>query len=207
MDFNVSELIQNYGALFYPIAFIWAALEGETFVIFAGIAAQRGWLEIELLFLAAGLGSFVGDQVFFLLGRKYGNRIVKRFPKVRPSVRYALRWCEKHAIGFILSYRFMYGVRNISGIAVGMTKISWRKFMLWNGIAAFLWSASFCAAGYAIGEFVSYVRPPEEAVHETVRDIMLIIVCVFVLYVLFRWISKRHYYNRIRKRHKKAGRG
>ncbi len=45
---DVNQLIADYGGWFYAITFLWTFLEGETFVIFAGAAAQTngfgpGW--------------------------------------------------------------------------------------------------------------------------------------------------------------------
>ncbi len=82
---EIYQLIQNYGDWIYLIAFFWAALEGETFVIFAGLAAQRGYLNIYELIFSVGLGSLVGDQICFWLGRCYGARILHHFPKLEPT--------------------------------------------------------------------------------------------------------------------------
>ncbi len=74
--------IKDYGLWFYPITFIWTALEGESFVIFAGLAAQKGLLNILPLFLSAWSGSFFGDQVVFWIGRQYGTKVLKRMPRL-----------------------------------------------------------------------------------------------------------------------------
>jgi hypothetical protein len=63
---QIQDLIHQYHDLFYLITFVWTALEGETFIVFAGLAAQKGVLNVWFLFLAAWLGSMCGDQFFFL---------------------------------------------------------------------------------------------------------------------------------------------
>src|SRR5262249_37844356 len=120
-----SYLAHRYGELFYLITFAWTAIEGETFVIIAGYLAQKGYLNIGALFMAAWFGSFLGDQIVFTLGRRYGMRILDHFPKIEPAVERAIGWLERYAILFILSYRFIYGVRNVSGIAVGLSHVPW----------------------------------------------------------------------------------
>lgn len=161
---HVLGLIREHGEWFYLITFIWTALEGETFVIFAAWAAQAGYLQIEWLFLAAMLGTITGDQCYFFIGRRYGTKFLQRFPKQKPKVDKVLGWIEKYSTGFILSYRFIYGVRNISGFAVGMSNVSWRKFTLLNIVAAFIWASSFCAAGYFLGGAIEsfFEKNPEK---------------------------------------------
>src|SRR5258705_356945 len=67
------------------------------------------------------------------------------------GVETALRWLERYNTGFILSFRFIYGVRNISSFAMGMSAVRWQRFLCLNFLAAGLWAASFVAAGYFLG--------------------------------------------------------
>jgi membrane protein DedA with SNARE-associated domain len=143
--------IQHYGSLFYLLTFLWTAIEGETFVIFAGYAAHLGLLDLHWLILAAWAGSFCGDQVYFFLGWRYGPRLVKRFPKWQPSVDRAMDLLLKYNIGFILSFRFIYGVRNVSSFAIGLAGVSWARFSILNFFAAGIWATSFAGTGYLFG--------------------------------------------------------
>jgi membrane protein DedA with SNARE-associated domain len=149
MEFD--HLIAEHGAWFYLIAFAWTFLEGETIVIFAGFAAAQGLLNPILLLAATGLGSFAGDQSWFWVGRHFGLRLLDRFPRWRHGVDAALRWLERYDTGFILSFRFIYGVRNFSSFAMGMSAIRGRRFLILNFLAAALWAAGFIAVGYFLG--------------------------------------------------------
>jgi membrane protein DedA with SNARE-associated domain len=188
---EINQLIQNYGDWIYLIAFFWAALEGETFVIFAGLAAQRGYLNMFELIAAVGLGSLMGDQICFWLGRCYGTHLLDRFPKLQAGVNIAIIWLEKHAVGFILSYRFMYGIRNVSSIAIGMSHLTWQKFAFWNAIAAFAWAVAFSNVGYAFGGLVANVPEGEDVIASRIHQGMIIVLGLFVLVMGFRVISTR----------------
>ena len=185
-------LIQQHSDFFYLVTFVWTALEGETFVIFAGLAAQRELLTVYLLFICAALGSMFGDQVMFFVGRIYGRRIVHRFPKLIPKLEKIFKALEKYSVSFILSYRFMYGVRNVSALAIGMSQITWRHFALWNATASFLWSAAFVGVGYLFGDFMErFGFGSEDAVNFEVRNIMLAALGLFLLIIALRVIHAR----------------
>lgn len=189
---EVLNLIHQHGDLFYLITFVWTALEGETFVIFAALAAQRGFLNIGGLFAAAWLGSFFGDQVLFLVGRVFGTRILARFPKLKPKTDKVLKTLEKYAVVFILSYRFMYGLRNISSIAVGLSHLSWRRFAFLNFSAAFIWALAFCGAGYVFGNVIEHLgRRKNEVVVYSVRELMLTALGLFILIIVTRVVFLR----------------
>ena len=63
---SLTSLIEDYG---YLALLIGTFLEGETILVLAGFAAQRGHLEIEWVIVVAFIGSFSGDQLFFYIGR------------------------------------------------------------------------------------------------------------------------------------------
>jgi membrane protein DedA with SNARE-associated domain len=172
MQFN--QLIAQHGAWFYLIAFIWTYLEGETIVIFAGFAAAQGLINPVLVLAATGLGSFAGDQSWFWAGRHFGSKLLGRFPRWHRGVDMALRWLEHYDTGFILSFRFIYGVRNFSSFAMGMSAIRGRRFLALNFAAATFWAASFIAIGYFLGHAFRAV------LGDVARDFGLALLGVFI---------------------------
>jgi membrane protein DedA with SNARE-associated domain len=148
---DVSQLIAAHGPSFYLLAFVWTFLEGETVVVFAGFAAAQGLLNPAAVLLTVWLGSFGGDQCWFWIGRHFGQRVLRRFPPWRSGADAALAWLERYNAGFILTFRFIYGVRNISSFAMGLSAIHWQRFMWLNLLAAGLWAASFIGTGYFLG--------------------------------------------------------
>ena len=60
------QWLQEYG---YIILFLWSILEGELGLIMAGIMCHTGHMVIPIAILVAGLGGFVGDQIYFYIGR------------------------------------------------------------------------------------------------------------------------------------------
>src|SRR5713226_4442825 len=183
MDLN--QLIADNGACFYVIAFVWTFLEGETVVLFAGFAAAQGLVDPLLLLGAAWLGSFAGDQLYFWLGRQFGVKLLDRFPRWRHGVDGALRWLERYDAGFILSFRFIYGVRNFSSFALGLSAVKWDRFLRLNFAAAGLWAASFIAIGYFLGHAFRAV------LGDLARSFGLAMLAVFVLIGTIMWLLHR----------------
>jgi len=182
---DLDRLIAEYGAYTYLIAFVWTFLEGETIVLFAGFAAAQGLLNPFLLLVAAWLGSFAGDQLYFWIGRHFGLAILSRFPRWRHGVESALSWLERYNTGFILSFRFIYGVRNLSSFAMGLSAIRWQRFLLLNFLAAGLWATSFIAVGYFLGHAFRAV------LGHLVRSFSLLMLGAFVAFSVAVWLAHR----------------
>ncbi|HEX3500737.1 MAG TPA: DedA family protein [Stellaceae bacterium] len=150
-QFDIRNMVVRHGHWFYLITFLWTFVEGETFVIFAGTFAAQGLLDPLFLLLSAWLGSFSGDQLYFYIGRRFGGKLLHRYPRWRPGVDTALAFLRRYSTGFILSFRFTYGVRNFSSFAMGMSGLIWRRFLALNFVAAGLWATTFVGAGYLLG--------------------------------------------------------
>ncbi len=154
---DIYELIQRHGTWFYTITFVWAFLEGETFLIFAGAAAAQGALDVWILMLCAATGTFCGDNVYFLLGRRFGHALLNKNPKRKRAAEKVFELLRKYDVAFILAYRYLYGVRMISAFAIGMSGMDFGKYAFWNGVASALWAFSFAMTGYLFGEVLENV--------------------------------------------------
>ncbi len=190
---DVAELIREYQNLFYAITFGWAFIEGETFLIFAGAAAFKGDLDIYILILAAWLGSFCGDQCWFALGRLFGARLLVRLPKLKAGVSVTMDMVQKYDVLFILSFRFIYGVRNVASPALGMNGYPWSRFAVFNFIAAFVWANSFAWGGYFIA------RAFEELLGDISENFGLVMLGVFVIVCCILFFVHRLGQKRYRK--------
>ena len=66
-----------------------------------------------------------------VLGRApLGPRLLERFPRWQRRVDAALRWLERYDADFILTFRFIYGVRNFSSFAMGLSAVRARRFLV-----------------------------------------------------------------------------
>jgi membrane protein DedA with SNARE-associated domain len=151
---DLASLIQSYG---YPVVFLGTVLEGETVLALAGLAAHRGYLALPWVIAVAAAGGFLGDQVYFLVGRLYGPRVLARFPKLAPGVERVTRALDRYGAPIVVLVRFMYGLRTVAPIAIGMTGMHWPRFALFNALGAAAWAALIGSLGYALGNALTLV--------------------------------------------------
>jgi membrane protein DedA with SNARE-associated domain len=110
---------------------------------------------------------------------------LNRFPRWRYGVETALRWLERYNTGFILTFRFIYGVRNIWSFAMGMSAIRWQRFLALNFLAAGVWAMSFVAAGYFLGHAFRAV------LGNLARSFSLVMLGAFVAFASAVWLAHR----------------
>ncbi|HLB14719.1 MAG TPA: DedA family protein [Burkholderiales bacterium] len=145
---DLASLVQTYG---YLAVFIGTLLEGETVLALAGLAAHRGYLALPWVIAVAALGGFLGDQIYFLVGRRNGARVLARFPRLAPGIERIERLLERYGAPIVVLVRFMYGLRAVGPIAISMTSMHWTRFAAFNALGATLWATLVASLGYALG--------------------------------------------------------
>jgi len=146
------ELIRQHGDVVYTLMFAYAASHSLLLALFGGYAAYSGALSFGTLLAACWLGSFAGDAVRFWIGRRYGRRLLVRYPSFEKTVQTVTRLADRHYVWMILLHRYPHGIRGIAGFAYGMSELRWLPFLGLNFVAAGVWSGAVVSAGYASGQ-------------------------------------------------------
>jgi len=144
----MEDLIANFG---YAAVFIGTFLEGETILALAGVAAAHGYMSYWAIVGVAIVGAFLGDQVCFFIGRRYGLRVLNRFPRLAakaPRVQELLRRWDAPAV---IGLRFAYGLRIAGPIVIGTCGISPWRLAFFNFIGTLLWAPLIAGIGYLAG--------------------------------------------------------
>jgi membrane protein DedA with SNARE-associated domain len=144
----IESLISQYG---YLAILVGTFLEGETILVLGGLAAHRGLLWLPGVMACAFVGSLASDQIFFFIGRRHGAEFVARRPRLQAGVARARPLVERYNTLIILVFRFLYGLRNVTPLALGMSDVSALRFALLNVIGAAAWSIAIAALGWYVG--------------------------------------------------------
>jgi membrane protein DedA with SNARE-associated domain len=151
--------LKEYG---YIILFFWSILEGEMGLIMGGIMSHTGDMWLPMAIFIAGLGGFVGDQIYFYIGRYNKNYIHNKLRSQRRKFAISHLLLKKYGWPIIFVQRYMYGLRTIIPMAIGITKYSSKKFAFINLISAWMWAALTIIPAYFYGEellnFIHWIK-------------------------------------------------
>ncbi|MGB5866821.1 MAG: DedA family protein [Arcobacteraceae bacterium] len=131
-------LMKAYG---YIILFAWSILEGEMGLIMAGLLSHTGDMWLPAAIFVAGLGGFAGDQIYFYIGRYNKSYVYKKFKGQRRKFALAHLLLKKYGWPIIFAQRYMYGMRTIIPISIGLTRYSAKLFAFINLLSAWCWAA------------------------------------------------------------------
>jgi membrane-associated protein len=153
-----SHLVADASGWAYGIIFLFAFLDvlvpvvpSEASVITAGVVAATGGLNLPLLIVSAAAGAFLGDNTAYLIGRRFGTRVAERFfhsGKARKTLDWAERQLAERGGELIAVSRFIPGGRTAITLSAGPVEFPWRRFALFDAIAALIWALYASLLGY-----------------------------------------------------------
>ena len=126
----------------------------ETAVIMGGVAAGNGSQNLFLVILAGATGAFLGDNLAYVLGRRFSPWINRR-AETRPKTAKRLEWARDQikARGgpLLVTARFIPGGRTALTVTSGLTHQPQGWFARWIGVAAVVWATYAAGLGFVFG--------------------------------------------------------
>ena len=144
--------LQVDSVISYVIAIIIPALDAilpvlpsETVIIALGVAtAGSADPRIALLVACAAVGAFLGDNLSYLLGRRFGPRVERRFFGSEKGARrraWAERSLERYGMPLIVVCRFVPGGRTAVTLCCGIVGYDRRRFVIATAASGVIWAA------------------------------------------------------------------
>jgi membrane protein DedA with SNARE-associated domain len=184
----IQGLIARYGL---AAIFIGAGVEGETSVIAGGVFAHKQFFPLWAVIAAAATGSFGADQLCFYAGRHYrGYPLVRRMTG-KVAYAKAMKKLERHPTAFILGFRFLYGLRTVSPMAVGTSQVKARTFLLLNAIAALIWAILFTGIGYGFGGSIERTFRRSTLTEHVPLALTALLLILIAVSQIVRWLHHR----------------
>ncbi len=142
------QFVSDYG---YLAVFIWTFIEGETVFLAAAALAAAGVLTPPGVILSAAAGAFSGHLCFFAVGRRYGLRIIERFPALHRRRGQFERIFHDYAHWSIFVFQYLYGTRIAAAILFGTTAIPFARFCWLQLVNCLSWSLVVYTIGHLLG--------------------------------------------------------
>lgn len=159
-------------------------------IIGATLAATVIPEHLYIIFFSLFLGCTLSAWIAYCLGRFLGRKLLKLpfFSKFLSKKRVAKmkKFYDKRGPFALIFGRFIpFGVRNALYMSSGMSKLSFPKFALWDGLACFIWSLASFSLYYTLGKNI-------EALYTNVKWANLAIFGAFSVTVIgIIWYKKR----------------
>lgn len=182
---DINNLISQYG---YAALVIGSLAEGETITLLGGVAAHQGLLKFWLVVIAVAFGGMFGDQLLYFIGRRFGDRILRRFSHQKVRIRRAQHMIQHRPYLFVIGTRFMYGFRVIGPLLIGASRLPPKMFLPLNILGAIIWALLFTTLGYLGGEAIG---PWLHHLDAHLKHWIWLILIVVLVVAAHWWLKRR----------------
>ena len=128
----------------------------ETLVAFAGYLAFTGELSLIPAFAAAFLGTACGITLSYGLGRMGGAYLVGKYGAhlhlTEDKLVKVRHWFGRFGRWVLLVGYFFPGIRHLTALTAGASRLTFPVFVLFAYAGGFLWSLTFILIGYSFGK-------------------------------------------------------
>ena len=147
----MEEFIRDWG---YIALFLYSFGGGFVGLAIASVLSYSGDLNIYVCIIIAAISNFIGGQFLFFLARKNKNYEKDMIKKYGRKIALAHLLMKKYGSFVIFVQKYIYGIKTLVPLAMGITKYSALKFTIFNAMAAILWACVIGYASFTAGEFI-----------------------------------------------------
>lgn len=175
--------IVDYG---YIILFLYSFGGGFFAIVAAGALASIGKLDIEAVIVIATISNFIGDNFLFYFARNYKSEVMNYVRAHRRKLALSHIMMKRHGSKIIILQKFLYGVKTLIPIAIGLTKYDFRRFVLLNIVASIAWGLFFGLLSYWGG---SYIIEFFKTLYE--NSIILPILALTFIWIIWKYMASK----------------
>lgn len=166
-------------------------LPGETVLLFGGVLAGLGHVEVAAVAACGIAGAVLGDTAGYQVGRHLGPRLRStRLGRTVGETRWerAESFMRRYGGGSVFLGRWVSFGRALVPAVAGAARMPYPRFLVWNVLGGASWAVTVTALGYAAGG--SWQRV-ESVFGRAVLLVVAGIVAVVAVVLLTRRITRR----------------
>jgi membrane protein DedA with SNARE-associated domain len=179
----MEDLIKDWG---YLALFAYSFGGGFLGLIVAGVLSFAGDLNLYISIAVAATSNFLGDQFLFFLARKnksYAKDMMKNYGR---KIALAHIMMRKYGSLVVFIQKYVYGIKTLIPLAMGLTKYSSLKFTIYNIFATILWAIIVGYGSYSAGAYILSIADDFKYI-----GIGLVIILALVISYIFKRIDKK----------------
>jgi membrane-associated protein len=163
----VTDLLLAHG---YVVIFVGAALDnfglpasGDVVLFAGGWFSNLGHAALPLVMLSGFGGALISDNAVYWIGRIGGRPLITRVLKMRflhflineGTLEKVERSFEAHGGKMVFVGRFGPGLRSMTPLFAGVSRMKYYRFLPYNLSAAAVWAVAYTLVGYTFGAYWS----------------------------------------------------
>ncbi len=147
----MQDMLNNLSTYGYAVVFIYSLGGGFLALLGAGVLSFMGKMDLTLSITLAFVANVIGDGLLFYMARYHKAEMMEYLRQHRRKLAFSHLLLKRHSSWIIILKKFIYGLKTLIPVAIGLTKYDFMKFMLYNLIGALIWAVTVGGLSYFFG--------------------------------------------------------
>lgn len=174
-------------------AFVGVVFPGEIAVLLGGVSASRGTVSLAEVLIAAALGAVSGDQVGYVIGRRYGEQLLRRIPDRlldEDRLQAARSFIRRMGAKGVIIGRWTAALRALVPGLAGMAHMHYGRFLAANVVGGVLWAVVVGVVGYEAGD--QWPKVQSAVGNASYAVLAVVVVALLGVHLARRRRARRH---------------
>lgn len=181
----MEDMLTNLTTYGYIVLFLYSLGGGFVALLAAGVLAYAGKMDLTTAIAVAFIANVLGDTLLFYMARYHKSEMMAYLKKHRRKLALSHLLMKRHGSWVVIMQKFVYGIKTLIPLAIGLTKYDFFRFTVLNIIGALIWALVVGLGSYLAGEVLMNA-------YETVaaRPYLAPVVLFSILAIVWFWLSK-----------------
>jgi membrane protein DedA with SNARE-associated domain/rhodanese-related sulfurtransferase len=200
---GTAEFLIRHG---YTLLFVWILAEqlglpvpAGPLMLAVGALAKKGLMRLPTALMLPLIAVGICDLLWYELGRRGGMKVLRVICRISlepdSCVRRTQLNFERNGGWALVVAKFIPGLNAIAPPLAGVSRMPWRRFALFDGLGALLWTTAYIGTGYI---FSAQLARIVEQLSFLGRGLFAAAVAALVGYIGMKFVNRRRFLRRLR---------
>jgi len=147
----MEDMFGNLATYGYIGLFLYSLGGGFVALVGAGVLSFMGKMDLATSISVAFVANAIGDVMLFYMARYQKSMMMEGLRQHRRKLALSHILMKRYGSWIILFQKFVYGIKTLIPIAIGLTKYDFKKFAILNVASAGVWALVFGLGSYYSG--------------------------------------------------------
>jgi len=151
----MEDMLSNLVTYGYIGLFLYSLGGGFVALMAAAVLASQGRMDLTIVMAVAFVANFAGDTLLFYMARYHKSDMMNYLRKHRRKLALSHILMKRHGRWVIYMQKFVYGIKTLIPLAIGITKFPFVTFTIHNFFAALIWTVVVGIGSYLAGNILT----------------------------------------------------
>lgn len=147
----MDDMLSNLTTYGYLVVFLYSLGGGFLALLGAGVLSFMGKMDLGLSMSIAFVANVLGDSLLFYMSRYHKAEMMEYLKKHKRKLAFSHLLMKRHGSWIIIMKKFIYGLKTLVPVAIGLSKYGFWKFTTYNAIGALIWTVVVGGGSYLFG--------------------------------------------------------